>query len=205
MAITAGIATVVVGGYSAYNSKKSADKLASLGKTQASRQAYFAQQLVDLMKDPSTILKDPGYQQSFSQGIQAVERSSAAKGFTGSGNAAIALQDYGQSFSSKYLREQQSLLASMSGGSFNPASAYAGAAQAQDQSFNQLGSVLASLGYTFGGSGTGAGSGSSSGSGLGGGYESLGGDNYSTSSGYIVNMPGSSGSGSGSGSSGSGP
>jgi len=39
---------------------------------------------------------DPSYQWRFQQGQQAVERSSAARGLLGSGNAAIELQQYGQ-------------------------------------------------------------------------------------------------------------
>jgi len=126
MGAVAAVGSLVVGAYSASNSKKQGDRMAGLAGRQEDRQAYFANQLIELMKNPSSILDDPGYQLSFGQGLQAVERSSAAAGFTGSGNAAIALQSYGQSFSSKYLREQQSLLASLSGAQFNPAQAYSG-------------------------------------------------------------------------------
>lgn len=182
---TAVVVSAAAGAYGAYNSKKAGDKMASLGRSQANRQAYYDNQLRWLMADPSRIYDDPGYQESMSQGIQAVERSASAQGFTGSGNAAIALQRFGQSFASDYLRQQQQLLASLSGAQHNPAQAMAAGANADANAFSQLGNTLASLGYTFG-----------SGSG-GGGYPTEG-FGASTSipgtmdagGGYIVNIPG---------------
>lgn len=44
---------------------------------------------------------DPSYQWRFNQGQQAVERSAAARGLLGSGNAAIELQQYGQGAASQ--------------------------------------------------------------------------------------------------------
>lgn len=151
------------------------------------RQRYYNQRLMDLMEHPETILQDPGYELSFGQGIQAVERSSAAKGFTGSGNAAIALQNYGQSFASTYLRDQERLLASLSGaqgGGANPAALLQVAGQQQNNQFEQFGQILAGLGYGFGGMGAG---GSSSGGG------SSGGESppvMDAGGGYIWNVPG---------------
>lgn len=181
---TAAIASVAVSGYSAYRQKRAGDKMARLGQAQADRQAYYDNQLRWLLQDPAQILKDPGYQLSFDQGVEAVERSASAQGFTGSGNAAIALQRFGQSFASDYLRQQQQLLASLSGAQFNPAQAMSAGAGADASAFQQLGSGLASLGYTMGAGG-------------GGGYPSEG-FGASTSipgtmdagGGYIVNVPG---------------
>lgn len=147
---TAAVVTAAAGAYGAYNSKKAGDRMANLGRSQADRQAYYDQQLRDLIADPSKLYDDPGYQESMRQGIQAVERAGTLQGFTGSGNAAIALQRFGQSFASDYLRQQQQLLASLSGAQFNPAQAMSAGAGADAQAFQQLGSTLASLGYTFG-------------------------------------------------------
>lgn len=182
---TAAIVTAAVGAYGAYNSKRAGDKLAGLGRTQAQRQAYYDQQLRELMEDPSKIYNDPGYQESQRQGIQAIERSGTLSGFTGSGNAAIALQKFGQSFASDYLRQQQQLLAGLSGANVNPASAMSAGGQMDAAAFDQLGSVLASLGYTFGSSGSGSGyptSGFGASTSVPGTMESGGG--------YIVNIPG---------------
>lgn len=178
---TAAVVTAAAGAYGAYSSKRAGDKMAALGRGQARRQDYYDSQLRALVEDPSRIYSDPGYMEAQRQGIQAIERSGTLSGFTGSGNAAIALQKFGQSFATDYLRQQQSLLASLAGGNFNPAQAMSASAGADAQAFSQLGNTLASLGYTFG-------SGGSGGTGWGGetsvpGTMDIGG-------GYIVNTPG---------------
>lgn len=188
---TAAVVGAVATSYGAYSSKKAGDKMAGLGKAQARRQAYYDEQLRELIKDPSKIYSDAGYQEAQRQGLQAVERSGTLSGFTGSGNAAIALQKFGQSFATDYLRQQQSLLASMAGGQFNPASAMSAGVNADAQAFQQFGQGMASLGYTLGGAGSGGGSGSS-GSGYGGtgwgGETSIPGT-MDIGGGYIVNTP----------------
>lgn len=190
MAFTAiGLGAVAVSGYSAYQSKRAGDQALNLASDQASRQSYYDQQLRNLIANPNKIFDDPGYKESFDQGLQAVERSAAARGFLGSGNAATELMTFGQSFASRYLREQEQLLASLSGAQFNPASAMATGQQSYDSSFIQLGQSLASLGYTFGGMRTG-GSGGSSGSSFMGMPESSVPGTYVSDGGYIVNMPG---------------
>lgn len=182
---TAAIVTAAAGAYSAYSSKRAGDRMSSLGRQQAERQAYYDDQLRQLIADPSKIYSDPGYLESQRQGIQAIERAGTLSGFTGSGNAAIALQKFGQSFATDYLRSQQSLLASMAGGQFNPASAMSAGANADAQAFNQLGSTLASLGYTLGSS---SGSGNSGGTGWGGDTSIP--NTMDVGGGYIVNVPG---------------
>lgn len=183
---TVAIASVAVGAYGAYNQKRAGDKMAGLGNQQARRQAYYDDQLRQLIEDPSKIYSDPGYLAAQGQGVQAIERAGTLSGFTGSGNAAIALQKFGQSFSMDYLRSQQQLLASMAGGNFNPASAMSASAGANSQAFAQLGSTLASLGYSMGGGG--AGSGSSGGSAWGSDASVPG--TMNIGGGYIVNVPG---------------
>jgi hypothetical protein len=187
MALTAtlAVASIATSAYGAYSSKKAGDKMARLGNQQAARQAYYDDQLRSLLADPSKIYNDPGYKEAFSQGTQAVERSASAQGFTGSGNAAIALQQFGQSFASDYLRQQQQLLASLSGAQNNPAQAMSAGANANANAYSQLGNTLASLGYTLGKDSDGS-------------YPSEGfGASTSIpgtmegSGGYIVNIPGS--------------
>lgn len=180
---TAAVVTAAAGAYSAYSSKKAGDKMAGLGRSQANRQAYYDERLRALMEDPSKLYEDPGYKEAQRQGIQAIERAGTLQGFTGSGNAAIALQKFGQSFATDYLRSQQSLLASLAGGQFNPASAMSAGANSNAQAFSQLGSTLASLGYTFGGGGT-----DSGGTGWGGSTSIPG--TMDIGGGYIVNVPG---------------
>ena len=57
------------------------------------RQQY-AQQMAALSADPSKLQQMPGYQ----AGLQAVQRSMAAQGYTGSGNMMAALSKYGGDF-----------------------------------------------------------------------------------------------------------
>lgn len=55
------------------------------------QQQQYARQLQALMRDPSSVSKLPGYE----AGLQAVQRSMASQGYSGSGNMATALQKYG--------------------------------------------------------------------------------------------------------------
>lgn len=177
--------------YGAYNSKKQGDRLSGIARSQNARQAHFAQMLIDLMNNPGSIFDDPGYKESFDQGTQAAERSLAANGLLGSGNAAIELQRFGQSFSSNYLRQQEQLLASLSGAQFNPAQAGTAAQGSYNSMFDQLGSLFSSLGYGIGGEGFG-GSGGGTGGGEGGGFgsETSVPGTMNAGDGYIYNVPG---------------
>lgn len=191
MAVTTlAVASLAVGAYGAYSAKRASDRMYSLGSSQANRQAYYDNRLRELLDNPGSIFEDAGYKEAFRQGTEAVERSSAAGGFTGSGNAAIALQRFGQAFSTDYMRQQQQLLASLSGANVNPATAMTAGAQQESNAYSQLGNTLASLGYTMGGAG-------------GGGKPNAGGETYGTSSvpgtitgtgGYIFNLPSSTSS-----------
>jgi len=49
-----------------------------------------------LLQDPSSISSDPGYQFQYNQGLEAVNRTAAAKGMLGSGNRLYDLTQYGQ-------------------------------------------------------------------------------------------------------------
>jgi hypothetical protein len=58
-------------------------------------------QKLQTMMNGSFSSDDPSYAWRFNQGQQAVERSAAARGLLGSGNAAIELQQYGQGAASQ--------------------------------------------------------------------------------------------------------
>lgn len=187
MGVTAAFAAVAVSGYSAYDQHQTANRALNQGKSVAGRQAYYNDLLMRLFDHPESVLDDPGYQLAFDQGTQAVERSSAARGFTGSGNAAVALQHYGQSFSNTYLNDQKRILAGLSGANVgnSPAQAYGVAGQGYSDSFNQYGQVLASLGYAFAGMDGSSGNPMSSGSG-----GELDSGMMDAGQGYIYNIPG---------------
>lgn len=65
----------------------------------------YASQLSNLMKNPSSITSQPGYE----AGMEAVQRSMAAQGYQGSGNMAAALQKYGGDFFNNQVSQLQGL------------------------------------------------------------------------------------------------
>lgn len=66
--------------------------------------AQYLQQLNELMKNPGSIDKSPGYK----AGLDAVQRSMASQGYLGSGNMMLALKDYGgKSFDQEVARLSQ--------------------------------------------------------------------------------------------------
>jgi|GEM_PF-7004550 len=56
-----------------------------------------------LLRDPNTITSDPGYQFQLNQGVQALDRSAAAKGLVLSGAQQKAVDQYGQDYASTSL------------------------------------------------------------------------------------------------------
>lgn len=60
----------------------------------------FEGRLMNLLNDPSSLANDPGYKFEMEQGQQALARSAAAKGMTGSGNTLAELLRQGQGFAS---------------------------------------------------------------------------------------------------------
>ena len=155
-----------------------------------------ANQLQNLVNNPSSAMSQPGYQQQLQQGTAAAQAAGAASGTLQSGQQAAALQNLGQTSFSSYYNNLFNQLGSLSGATTQTpggaASAYSGASTAgnqlaynmqQGQSANilGLGGYLSGLASNFGGSGgsglntTSIGSGASSGGYFGGNAFSLGG------------------------------
>lgn len=105
---------------------------------------YYGQQLADLMKDPSSVTKMPGYQFQFDQGLQALTRGTAA-GYRRSGNEAIALEKYGQDYASNYLQQQMQFLAGLAGSGIAPN--FGAGMQGLGMGYDQASQALASIGY----------------------------------------------------------
>lgn len=84
-----------------------ANQAASATKTQQMMDPYskyttgYAAQLNQLMTDPNSVRKDPGYQFAFNEGQQAIERAAGARGLGNSGNVMAALQQRGQDIASQ--------------------------------------------------------------------------------------------------------
>lgn len=156
-------ATVVTGAVGLYEGSQNRSLASGIAGDVEGKQDYYNDQLMQLMANPSAYLNNPLFTSTMNVGTQAVNRSQAAQGFLGSGNQATALQQFGQSFASTQLLGQEQLLGSLSGAgnASSPSQAVGASTAAQGQSFNQLGSLLASLGYST--KGIGGSSGSSSG------------------------------------------
>ena len=170
MAVTATVAavgSVAVGAKAADDQKRLGRRALRGADAVTAKQDYYNDLLKELLTDPSSIKKDPGYEFSFGEGLKAVERSNAAKGFTGSGNAAIELLRYGEEFSSRFLKQREDLLAGLSGAgaASSPAQFIGAGVRANSSATDILSQTLGSLGYTFGrgGFGRGGGGGASAG------------------------------------------
>lgn len=150
------IVSAGAGLYESSQSNKLGQQGLGLAEDTQGKQDYYNQQLMQLMANPSSFLSSPIFTSSLNVGTEAVNRSEAAQGFLGSGNQATALQQFGQSFASSQLLGQEQLLGSLSGAgnASSPSQAIGAGTAAFGQSFTQLGSLLASLGYSKGSGGT---------------------------------------------------
>lgn len=161
-------------GASIYSSLKGSGKQSKLANQQAAiaqaqwgYQKQYADMLQGLMKDPSSILKQPGYEFGMQQGIQALTRGMAATGYTGSGNEMIALQQYGQQYAADWLLKQEQLLGQLSGlmganpigGLGSSAAGQLAATQLTGQGLGEFGQAMGMYKDMFGGSAFGAPSG----------------------------------------------
>lgn len=83
-----------------------------------------ANQLKQLMSDPSLALSRPGYQMTLQQGTAAQQAAGAASGTLQSGQQAAALQGYGQNIFNQYYNQLYNQLGTLSGATTQtPASA----------------------------------------------------------------------------------
>ena len=126
-----------LGLYNASQASSQAKAAAAAADPFAPYRGQYAQQLSQLMADPSLLTKTPGYE----AGIQAVERSMASQGYGGSGNMAAALQQYG----GNAYQQQVSTLAQLAGAQFNPANAQQIGQQGQQYSQGLTGQSLGTL------------------------------------------------------------
>ena len=102
--IAAGVGIVsglssLMGGSNSSPQQNTSDSLSAM-------EGGWAQQLNNLMQNPSSITSMPGYQASEAQGQQTLQRGLAATGQNQSGAEQIALQNYGQQFESQAYQQQ---------------------------------------------------------------------------------------------------
>lgn len=134
--------SIAQGAYGLYNSnrlKQLAAEQALKADPNSAYRASYAARLNSLSTDPSSIFSTPGY----AAGEQAVQRTMAAQGYTGSGNARIAMQKYGGDF---YNQEMQRLM-TLSGGNAGQTVAPALNLAGNESAINLAGQSLNSIGY----------------------------------------------------------
>jgi hypothetical protein len=154
-AIVAGaaVASAGVGAYDAYSSSKQTSFADSIASTEFSEQQGMYSQLMSLLENPSSFASNPSYQFALNQGSKQVAANMASSGYAGSGNEAIALQQFGQQEAYSGLLSQEQLLASLSGlgASSSSAQNVSAATSSSSNSYSQLLSMLPILGATSGG------------------------------------------------------
>lgn len=118
-AAVAGAAVATVGSYALSSSSGGggggASGAAGAADPFAGQRAQYQQQLSDLMKNPSSITSDPGYQFQLKSGLDAVNGAMASAGYLNSGNRMTALQQEGQNFASTSLQNKELFLAQLAG------------------------------------------------------------------------------------------
>lgn len=110
-----------------------------------SQRPQYQQQLAALMQNPNAIFSDPGFKATLDQGSTAVARQMAAGGYNGSGNEAVALQQFGQGAAQNYLAQQEQILGGFAGAGISPNPAPG--LSAFNAGINQASGALGSLGY----------------------------------------------------------
>lgn len=79
-------------------------------------QQGWAQQLNQLMQDPSQVTKTPGYQFGLQSGQQQLQQGMAQTGQTQSGAEQIGMQNFGQQYAGQQYQQQISNLGNMATG-----------------------------------------------------------------------------------------
>ena len=112
----------------------------------------YQNQLSNLMANPGSFASSPTYQFAFNQGLEALNRRSAASGKTGSGNYLADLMKYGQGMASQQFFPQANLLAGLAQGGSSPAAAGLAFARGGDRSqdYAQLSQMAKSAGQNKG-------------------------------------------------------
>lgn len=118
---------------------------------------YYGNQLLQLMQDPSSVTKLPGYDFLMGQGTAAIDRSAAAPGGVGFGSTAEKgqLEQYGQGLADQFYQQQVATLSGLAGANISPAnpaaalSAAGGAATGLGSSITGIQSTLGLLSKMF--------------------------------------------------------
>lgn len=138
----------VASGISGYQTGHKANKAE---RAQLDYETSASRQISNLLNDPSSITESG----TFKTGMEAVMRSLGSQGLTGSGNALMALQDYG----ANYYMNQIKMLQGLASGTPSVGTGTSMMASGGGL-ISSLGGALPSPSSMFGGGGGGAGGGS---------------------------------------------
>ena len=134
---TGGWAGAAMGAVDAFGNAKAGKKAASEYKDAVNTadpfgpyRGQYADALSSLYKNPSQITTIPAYQFRLNQGLDAINRNAAAKGYLGSGNRLMELMRYGQDYGSQEFDREIARLSGLSGATTGSPAA-AGQLQAQ--------------------------------------------------------------------------
>ena len=101
--------------------KAAADKASYLAQLQNQQVASTAgNKLNALLQNPESVSSTPGYQFAYNQGLEAVNRTAAAKGQLGSGNRLYDLTKFGQGLASQTYNSTVSQLSNLLNRSQSP-------------------------------------------------------------------------------------
>jgi len=137
--------------------QSTAQTAAGLANPVASQQPQYQAMLSELLNNPSSVTKLPGYQFNLQQGLGALQSQEAATGNLSSGGADIAAVQYGQNYATSAFNNYEQMLAQLGGfTSANPgaaASAYTSAMNGDTSGTGGIGSAVSVLGLQqlFGG------------------------------------------------------
>ncbi len=95
--------------------RQSLSDLTKIADPWSTERDKYKLQLSEMMADPSKFQSSPMFQASLNKGVEAVNRSAAAKGMLGSGNRLTALMDYGQGAASDNYFKMADLLSTLGG------------------------------------------------------------------------------------------
>ena len=114
----------------------------------------YAQQLANLISNPSSVTSDPGFQAGLGQATNSVQHQLASQGLIGGGTMAGTISNTANQYTDQYLNNQETMLANLAGAWINPNQTYASQTNSTSSMLGGLGSMFGGL---FGSGGSGGG------------------------------------------------